>query len=108
MYSYILLFFAIVAEIIATSSLKVSYGLSKLYPSLVVFAGYGLSFWLMAIVLKVLPVGVVYAIWAGLGIVGIVAISIFYFQEPFTIWHLTGISLIVLGVAVLSLLTNSH
>lgn len=103
---YYLLFIAIIAEIIATSALKASYGLSKLYPSLIVVIGYTISFWLMSITLKTLPVGVVYAIWSGLGILGIAIIGSFYFREVFGLWHLLGTLLIIAGVIILSLVTH--
>jgi small multidrug resistance pump len=103
---YYLLFIAIIAEIIATSALKASNGFSKLYPALIVVLGYATSFWFMSITLKVLPVGIVYAIWSGLGILGIAIIGIFYFHEAFGLWHLLGTSLIIAGVIILSLVTK--
>lgn len=108
MNGYILLFFAVIAEVIATSSLKLSQGFTKLVPSLVVAGGYSIAFWLMSIALKTLPVGVLYALWCGLGILGIALISIFYFQEPFGVWHFLGILFIILGIAILCLVTGIH
>lgn len=105
---YILLFLAVIAEIIGTSSLKASYGFSKLVPSLCVVAAYSTSFWLMSITLKCLPVSIVYAIWCGLGIFGISLIGIFYFKESFGLWHLIGTTCIVIGVIILSLITTHH
>src|ERR1043166_7984779 len=104
---YLLLFFAVIAEIIATSALKASDGLSKLIPSLIVFTGYSLAFWLMSISLKTLPVGIVYAIWSGLGIVGIAIIGVIYFKEAFSMWHFTGMSFILIGIIILNLVTNT-
>ncbi len=103
---YILLFLAILTEVIATSALKASYGMTKLVPSIVVFLGYALSFWFLALTLKTFPVGIVYAIWAGLGVVGIAIIGVYYFGEPFSLWHLLGISLIITGVVILNMVTN--
>lgn len=108
MSAYGLLFFAVLAEIVATSALKMSHGFSKLYPSIIVVGGYSVAFWLMAIALKTLPMGVFYAIWCGLGIVGIGLIGVFYFGEEFGIWHFLGISLIFSGIILLCLITKTH
>ena len=67
--TYIYLAIAIVAEVVATSALKASSEFSKLLPSLVVVVGYGISFYLMAMVLRTMPIGITYAIWSGVGIV---------------------------------------
>jgi small multidrug resistance pump len=108
MNAYLLLFIAVIAEIIGTSALKASYGLSKLKPSLLVAVAYSLSFWTMSLTLKVLPVSIVYAIWAGLGILGIALIGVIYYGESFGIWHFIGMTLIVAGIIILSQLTNAH
>lgn len=108
MTTYIILFFAILAEILATSALKLSEGFSKLIPSIVVICGYCLAFWLMSITLKALPVGIVYAIWSGFGIIGIAIIGVLFFKEAFTLWHFLGISLIIAGVIILSLISKNH
>lgn len=102
---YIYLLIAIAGEVMGTSALKASDGMSKLLPALFVIAGYSLTLWALSITLKTLPVGIVYAIWSGLGIVSIVLIGIFLFEESFTLFHLLGTSLILAGVAVLMLLT---
>lgn len=105
---YLILGLAIIAEIISTSALKVSHGFSRLIPSLIVIGGYSLAFWLLSLTLKTLPVSIVYAIWSGLGIVGIALIGIFYFREPFGLWHFLGISSILIGVIILNLVTSSQ
>jgi small multidrug resistance pump len=61
--------FAILSEVIATSALKFSEGFTKFIPSVVVVFGYGLSFYLLSLSLKVFPIGVAYAIWSGVGLV---------------------------------------
>ena len=108
MNAYLVLVFAVIFEIIATSSLKLSDGFSKFYPSLFVVVGYSSAFWLMSITLKTLPVGIVYALWSGLGIIGIAIIGGVYFKEAYTAWHVFGIFLILAGITILSLVTNSH
>jgi len=104
---YVLLFFAIIAEIIATSALKLSLGFTRLIPSMTVIVGYGIAFWLMSLVLKSLPVGIVYAIWCGVGIIGMALIGAVVFHESFGLMQLAGTVLILAGVIVLTLTTNS-
>ena len=65
---YVLLGIAIVAEVIATSALRASEGFTRLLPAVIVVFGYGISFYCLSLTLKSLPVGIVYAIWAGVGI----------------------------------------
>lgn len=105
MKTYLMLLAAIAFEITATTSLKLSYGFSKLYPSIFVVICYTASFWLLSITLKTLPVGVVYAIWSGLGIVGIALIGMWFFNETFTLWHFVGMFLILTGIIILNLIT---
>jgi small multidrug resistance pump len=64
----LILFFAVLSEVIATTSLKFSEGFTKLVPSVVVVVGYGLSFYLLSMTLKVMPIGIAYALWSGIGI----------------------------------------
>ncbi len=100
---YVLLGVAIVAEVIATSALKASHGMSKLVPSLLVIGGYALAFWLLSITLKTLPVGFVYAVWTGIGVAAIAVIGVFWFDEPLNWGGIAGIGLIITGVSVLQL-----
>lgn len=94
---------AIVAEVCATSALKASDGFSKPLPVLVVIVGYGLCFFLISLTLRVIPVGVVYAIWSGVGIV-LIALAgwVLFDQRPDTP-AVVGMLLIVFGVVVLGL-----
>ena len=79
---WLLLGTAIVAEVIGTSALKASAGFTRLGPSLVVVAGYGVAFYLLSLTLRHIPVGVAYAVWSGLGIVLIAAVGwLFYGQR---------------------------
>ena len=108
MKAYLLLFVAVITEIIGTSALKASYGLSKLYPSLLVACAYPLSFWTLSLALKTLPVSIVYAIWAGLGIFGIALIGVLYYGESFGLWHFCGMAFILAGVIILTSITIAH
>jgi small multidrug resistance pump len=103
---YLLLGAAILSEVIGTVSLKLSAGFSKLLPSVVVLVGYGAAFYLLSITLEELPVGLVYATWAALGIVGIAAIGVVGFDEQLDAAGLVGIGLIIAGVYVLNVVSG--
>ena len=105
--SYLHLAIAIVAEVIATSTLKASESFTRPVPSLVVLLGYGVAFYFLSLTLKAISVGVAYAIWSGLGIVLVtIAAAVFYKQIP-DAWALVGMALIIAGVLVLNLLSKS-
>lgn len=101
MNSYFLLAAAIAAEVVATSSLKASDGFSRLVPSVLVVLGYALSFYLLPQIMKTLPVGIVYAIWCGTGIVLVALVGHFLYHEALDAGACAGIALIVAGVVVL-------
>ena len=97
-------------EVLGTVSLKFSDGFTRLVPSILVVAGYGISFYLLALLLKQdVPVGVIYAIWSGLGTVAIVLIGVWLWNEKLTMPTLFGIALVVIGVILINLTTeNAH
>ena len=97
---------AIVAEVLATSALKESQGFSRLVPSLVVAAGYGASFYFLSLVLQTIPIGVAYALWAGLGIVLITVVGAVMFDQKMDLPAVLGIALIISGVVVLRVYSN--
>ena len=101
--AYALLTVAIIAEVIGTLALKQSDGFSKLQPSLIVIGGYALAFFLVSIVLKTLPVGITYAIWAGWGTALVLLISAVIFEQWPDTLALTGIALITAGIVVINL-----
>ena len=105
--AYTLLFLAIVAEVAGTSALKMSDGFTKLGPSLLVVVGYGLAFYFLALVLKSIPIGVAYAIWAGVGIALITIIGTLAFDQKLDAPALAGIALIIGGVLVINLFSKS-
>src|SRR4051812_5335464 len=98
----LLLSFAILAEVAATVALRASHGFSRPVPAVVVVVGYALSFWLLALVLKQMELGFVYAVWAGAGTALIAAIGIFGYGEPATALKLASIGLVVAGVVGLN------
>ncbi|BBI53186.1 QacE family quaternary ammonium compound efflux SMR transporter [Vreelandella olivaria] len=106
--TFVYLVLAIVAEVIATSALKASMGFTRPLPSVVVVVGYGLAFYLLSLVLRTLPVGVAYAIWAGLGIVLVTLVGIVAFGEKPDLPAVVGISLIVAGVVMLQVFSKMN
>ena len=102
----IILFFAILSEVIATTALKLSDGFTKIIPSVIVVIGYGASFYLLSISLKVIPIGLAYAIWSGVGIVLTVIAGILIWRETLDWARVIGIILIILGILVINLFSK--
>ncbi|MEX0629775.1 MAG: multidrug efflux SMR transporter [Chloroflexota bacterium] len=96
------LLLAIGTEVVATSALKASDGFSRLVPSMVVVAGYAASFYFLSLSLRDIPLGVVYAVWSGIGTAAIALIGILFFHETLGWVGVGGIVLIVLGVVLLN------
>ena len=94
----LLLSAAIAAEVIATVSLKASDGFSRPLPSAITVAGYLISFWLLALVLKELSVGTTYAIWSAVGTAAVALIGIAAYGESASLLKIASLGLIVLGV----------
>ena len=107
MNAYLALGLAIVAEVIGTSALKASDGFTRLWPSLVVAAGYATAFYFLSLVLRTIPVGIAYAIWSGLGIVLITLVAFVVYRQTIDLPGLIGMGLIVAGVLVINLFSNS-
>ncbi len=107
MNSWLLMGAAIVFEVIATTALKSSEGFSRLGPSLIVVAGYAVSFYLFSLALRTLPVGIAYALWGGLGIVLVTLLAWVVHGQKLDGWAVLGIGMIIGGVAILNLLSKS-
>ena len=105
--AYLFLFLAIVSEVIGTTALTASNQFTRLWPSLLTAAGYGLGFYFFSFALKSIPVGVAYAIWGGVGIVLVTLIGYFYFRQRLDLPALFGIALIVVGVLVMQLFSKT-
>ncbi|MDR3434971.1 MAG: multidrug efflux SMR transporter [Rouxiella aceris] len=105
--TYLYLFIAIISEVIATSSLKASAGFTRLYPSIAVVVGYILSFILLSLVLKSMPVGIAYAIWAGMGIVLVACAGFVFFGQKLDAYAIGGMVLIIAGVLMINLLSKT-
>jgi small multidrug resistance pump len=100
---WMILAVAIVAEVIATSALKLSDGFTRLWPSMLVVVGYGTAIYLLSLTLKVIPVGIVYAIWSGVGIVLIAIAATLFLGQRLDAPAMIGMALIVSGVVVIHL-----
>ena len=104
---YLYLALAITAEVIGTTALQASQGFTKPLPSAIVVIGYGLAFYLLSLVLKYVPMGVAYAIWAGMGIVLITAAGALVYKQIPDLPAMLGMGLIVAGVAVINIFSKT-
>lgn len=104
-YGYLLI--AILCEVLATTALKETQGLTRLVPSLVTVAGYALAFYFLSLPLRTMPVGIVYALWCGAGIVFITAIGWIWFRQALDLPAVAGMGLIMAGVAVINLFSKT-
>ncbi|AOE99498.1 MULTISPECIES: multidrug efflux SMR transporter SsmE [Serratia] len=107
MSAFMYLAMAIVAEVIATTMLKASEGFTRLWPSLLVVLGYGVAFWGLSMVVKSMPLGIVYAIWSGMGIVLVSVAAVFVYQQKLDWPAIVGMGLIIAGVLVINLLSKA-
>lgn len=105
--AYAYLGMAIVAEVLGTTALKASDGFTKPWPSLLVILGYGVSFWGLSVVLKALPVGITYAVWSGLGIVLVTAVSAVVFRQVPDAPALIGMGLIIAGIVTANVFSGT-
>ena len=104
---YLYLMAAVLAETIGTTALQASQQFTRLVPVLIVIAAYGASFFLMSLTLKVMPVGIVYAIWSGLGIVLIALIGFIVFGQRIDLPAILGMAMILVGILVILMYSNS-
>ncbi|MBL8584403.1 MAG: multidrug efflux SMR transporter [Rhizobiaceae bacterium] len=105
--NYVYLIVAVAFEVVATTALKSTDGFTRLVPSVVAVAGYALAFYFLSLPLRTIPVGIVYALWCGFGILFITAIAWVYYRQVLDLPALLGIGLILAGVAVINLFSKS-
>ncbi|MEI8103078.1 MAG: multidrug efflux SMR transporter [Chlorobium sp.] len=103
---WIFLILAIVGEVIATTSLKMSDGFTKIIPNIISVIGYGVTFYFFSLALRDIPVSIAYAIWSGLGILFMSILGIFFFGQSIDIAGVLGISLILIGIAIINLFSK--
>ncbi len=104
---YLFLVAAIFFETVGTTALQASQQFTKLVPSIVVVLAYGAAFYLLSLTLKLMPVGIVYAIWSGLGIVFIAAIGFAVFGQRLDWPAIAGITLILTGILIIHLFSKT-
>lgn len=104
---YVYLILAVAAETVGTTALQASQQFTRLVPSLIVVGGYGIAFFLLSLTLRFMPVGIVYAIWSGLGIVFIAVIGLVVFGQRLDLPAILGISMIMAGILVIHLFSGA-
>ncbi len=104
---WILLLIAVFGEVVGTTALKASEGFTKPMPSVIVMAGYGVAFYFLSLTLDKIPVGISYALWSGIGIILISIIAWWFFDQKLDLAAISGIALIIAGVAVINLFSES-
>ena len=100
---YIVLFLAIIFEVIGTMLLPVSQNFTKLLPSSILLLSYGISFYFLAIVTQKLPLSVVYATWSGLGVFTVALLSYIFYKQTLSWQSIVGLFLIVVGVTIVNI-----
>ncbi|MET1029752.1 DMT family transporter [Domibacillus tundrae] len=106
--SWLFLILGVFAEIIGTTSMKLSEGFTKLIPSISIFVFYGLSLSLVTLSLKKIDVSIAYAVWSGVGTATITVIGLIYFKEQLSFIKVLSIMLIILGVVGLNIGGDVH
>ena len=105
--AYLYLGIAIISEIFATTMLKDTNGFTVLVPSLFTIAGYGLAFFMLSLCVQSIPTGIIYALWSGIGIVGIAVLGWLVHKQTLDIPAIAGIVLILAGVIVIKLFSKA-
>lgn len=107
--TWLLLLGAIITEVIGTVALRFTAGFTKWLPASIVIIGYAASFYLLALVLKQnVPIGVIYAIWSGIGTVGITLVGVALWNERLSLGSVLGVALVIGGVVLINLHNQTH
>lgn len=106
--AWIFLVIAGLFEVVWAIGLKYTDGFTKLYPSLITFAGMGISFYFLSMAVKTLPIGTAYAIWTGIGAAGAVLLGIVLFGEPRSLLRLLFVAFILIGIIGLKATSGSN
>ncbi len=107
---FVYLFIAVIAETVGTSAIQASQQFTRFWPSVVVVIGFAIAFYFLSLTLKTMPVGIMYAMWSGLGIVLISLIGLFVFGQKLDLPALLGMAMIVAGIVIIHLFstTSTH
>ena len=98
---------AIVAEVIATTALKYSDGFTRWLPSGLVVVGYGAAFYLLALTLRTIPIGLAYAVWAGVGVVLVTLVGVVLFKQRLPMPVIAGLLCIIVGVVLVQMYSSN-
>lgn len=107
MNAWILLGFAIVIEVIGTNCIKASNGFSKPLPTAVAIVAFVTALYLLSVITRTLPIGIVYAVWSGVGIVLTAIVAFFVFDQKPDFAGIVGMAMIIGGVLVINLFSNT-
>jgi small multidrug resistance pump len=105
--TYLILLAAILAVVVATTALARSESFTRLWPSLMAIFGYAVAFWLLSYPLRVMPTGVVYAIWSGMGIVLISGVAWVWYRQSLDFAAILGLAFILAGVLIVNLFSKT-
>lgn len=97
---------SIVFEVIGTYAVKLSDGMTRLWPSVLVAISFAISFWLFALAVRTIALGVAYAVWSGTATAAITIIGVVYFKDSLTVIKIVSIALIVTGIIGLNISGN--
>ena len=104
---WLILIIAIVFEVIGTAALKSSEGVTRLIPSLIMIISYGAAIFLLSLVFKIIPMGIGYGLWSGVGIILITFVGWFFYQQQLDLAALIGIGFICVGVVIIQVFSKS-
>jgi len=100
---WIILIFAGLLEVVWASTMKASDGFTNIVPSIITGVAAFLSFWLLAIAMKELPLGTAYVVWVGIGAIGAAVVGIVYFGDSITPLRVAGLAMVAAGIAALKM-----
>ncbi|MEJ6398802.1 DMT family transporter [Yoonia sp. 208BN28-4] len=104
---YIALIFAVIFETVGTTALQASQQFTRFWPAVLCVISYAAAFYLLSLALKYMPVGILYAVWSGFGIVMIAVIGFIVFGQKLDLWAILGLAMIIGGILVIHLLSSS-
>ena len=105
---YFLLIIAVAFEVVGTLLLPVTENFSRPWPTIAMMVCYGVAFYLLTLLLRVMPIGVVYALWSGLGVLAVTFLGFLLYRQALSIPVLIGLGLIVAGIILVNLYSPHH
>lgn len=105
--SFLYLIIAIVAEVIATSAMKASDGFSQLSASIITVIGYAVAIYFLSLTMKMIPVGITYALWSGAGIILVSLVGFFYYKQHLDLAAIIGLVFMIIGILIIHLFSKS-